>query len=76
MGTPEYPAEKVALQLLSGDVTGLNGFIATTCSGHLADVRSSRATATQIAELKKLFYGMKPLVLLSGLGSKLVLEWW
>ena len=58
-GTAEYAAQKVALQLLSGDVSGLEEFISPKCKGLLGDVRDGKATDQQKEELKKLFAGLQ-----------------
>lgn len=59
VGTPEYSAEKVVLQLLSGDLSGLEEFISPNCKGLLGDVRDGKATDQQKEELKKLFVGLQ-----------------
>ena len=58
-GTPEYSAEKVVVQLLAGDISGLEEFISPKCKGPLADVRDGKATDKQKDELKKLFTGLQ-----------------
>ena len=58
-GTPEYSAQKVVLQLLTGDLSGLEEFISPKCKGLLADVRDGKATDQQKDELKKLFAGLQ-----------------
>lgn len=59
VGTAEYSAQKVVLQLLSGDVSGLEEFISPKCKGLLGDVRDGKATEQQKEELKKLFVGLQ-----------------
>jgi len=58
-GTPEYSAEKVVVQLLAGDLSGLEEFISPKCKGPLADVRDGKATDKQKDDLKKLFTGLQ-----------------
>lgn len=59
VGTAEYSAQKVVLQLLSGDVSGLEEFISPKCKGLLGDVRDGKVTDQQKEELKKLFVGLQ-----------------
>jgi hypothetical protein len=60
VGSAEYSAEKVVVQLLSGSVSGLEEFISPKCKGPLADVREGKASDKQIEEMKKLFQGLQP----------------
>ena len=59
VGTAEYSAQKVVLQLLGGDLSGLEEFISPKCKGMLGDVRDGKATDQQKEELKKLFNGLQ-----------------
>ncbi len=56
-GTPEYSAEKVIIQLLAGDVSGLEEYISPKCKGILGNIRDGHATDKQKEDLKKLFSG-------------------
>ncbi len=58
-GTFGFPAEKVAFNLMRGDITGLEEFISAKCKGPLGDVRDGKATEKQIEDLKKTFTGLK-----------------
>ena len=59
VGSAEYSAEKIVVQLLSGNVSGLDEFISSKCRGPLGDVREGKASDKQIEELKKLFQGLQ-----------------
>ncbi len=59
VGTAEYSAQKVVLQLLGGELSGLEEFISPKCKGMLGDVRDGKATDQQKEELKKLFNGLQ-----------------
>ena len=61
VGSPEYSAEKVVVQLLSGSVSGLDEFISAKFKGpYLGDVREGKASDKQIEEMKKIFQGLQP----------------
>jgi hypothetical protein len=49
----------VVLQLLTGEISGLEEFISPNCKGLLGDVRDGKATDQQKDELKKLFAGLQ-----------------
>ena len=59
VGTAEYSAQKVVLQLLGGELSGLEEFISPKCKGMLGDVRDGKATDQQKVELQKLFNGLQ-----------------